>query len=365
MDPHLGPPSARLDEPELRAGTPTMVHPSARLGEPELRAGTPTVVHPSARLGVPELRAGTPTMVHPSARLGEPELRAGTPTVVHPSARLREPELRPPPSPEHQANPGVPHLSPGTISQPTGASKTPRHWYPVIDLGFGGLGFSLVPSGPRPAGLSPTRGTRAPGREPHRGPPLCPTQRTRAPGMDPHRGPPLRPTRGTRAPAQLGPPPSPAHRPNPGLPHLSPGITVPAHPGLQKTAPLVPRNRLRFWRLRFFPGSLRAEARRPQPDSGNQSSGQGPPTVVRPPTRLGEPEPPPTLVHTQPQAHWFTPRPSPPNPGEGGPARRPTKTWIEGLLSMDRSDGAALPRTKPRPRIRSSTSHLAPGSPQT
>ena len=42
-----------------------------------------------------------------------------------------------------------------------------------------------------------------------------------------------------------------------------------------------------------------------------------------------------------------------------------TKAWIQGWLSIDRSEWAALLRTKPWPRIRSSTSDLAPGSPRT
>ena len=42
-----------------------------------------------------------------------------------------------------------------------------------------------------------------------------------------------------------------------------------------------------------------------------------------------------------------------------------TNPCVEGWLSIDRSEGAALLRTKPRPRSRSSTNGLAPGAPRT
>ena len=43
-----------------------------------------------------------------------------------------------------------------------------------------------------------------------------------------------------------------------------------------------------------------------------------------------------------------------------GPQPRPTKAWIEGWLSIDRSHKAALLLTKPWPRIRSYASGLTP-----
>ena len=57
----------------------------------------------------------------------------------------------------------------------------------------------------------------------------------------------------------------------------------------------------------------------------------------------------------------------PPHPAFHGGAseQRVTNPCVEGWLSIDRSEGAALLRTKPRPRSRSSTNGLAPGSPRT
>ena len=58
--------------------------------------------------------------------------------------------------------------------------------------------------------------------------------------------------------------------------------------------------------------------------------------------------------------------PQPTHPkGDGGRPPSQTKHWIEGWLSVDRSEWAALLRTTPWPRIRSSTSHLAPRFPWT
>ncbi len=157
-------------------------------------------------------------------------------------------DLQEGPLPVHQANPGIPHLSPGHWLGQTAPSREPGHWSPLINLGFG----RLVSDFQGEPGVS-----------------LCP------PSTLPSWGTPLR-----------------------SWPWIFP----------------------RHWspRIDFRPG------------------------------------------------HWYPQDTEGSNRGRpGGPPPLPTKTWIEGWLSMDRSEWAALPRTKPWPRIRSSTSHLAPGSPQT
>ncbi len=62
-------------------------------------------------------------------------------------------DLQEGPLPVHQANPGIPHLSPGHWLGQTAPSREPGHWSPLINLGFGRLvsdfqgepGVSLCP----------------------------------------------------------------------------------------------------------------------------------------------------------------------------------------------------------------------------
>ncbi len=46
-------------------------------------------------------------------------------------------DLQEGPLPVHQANPGIPHLSPGHWLGQTAPSREPGHWSPLINLGFG------------------------------------------------------------------------------------------------------------------------------------------------------------------------------------------------------------------------------------
>lgn len=159
---------------------------------------------------------------------------------------------------------------------------------------------------------------------------------------------------GGRTPPRLTPPPPPADSDTRAAPAGPPGT------GKEEESP--PDARGVGEPNRDGPGPGRPPPRTRSPPGGASDRGGPGPGRRSPPGRS------PGERGTSAVRGWPGPgrRTSPPprrsrrETSEVRPCK-PTKGWIWGLLSMDRSDGAALPRTKPRPRIRSSTSHLAPG----
>ena len=254
------------------------------------------------------------THTQPRVKLTPTLLRAGTPTVVRPTRGTRATPTAPA-STLTPAEPGGPKLKPGRYC--------PSHPAPPENRATGNpestwvLAASLVPSG---------RGSPALARL---GEPQLragtPTAVHPPPDSENHS-------------SGRGPPPE--HQANPGVPNLSPGITVPANPRLQRTGPLVTRDRLRFWRADRSSGFPPAPVR-PPPASGNQEPGRRPP-----PRRLLLPDSENQGVRPTPSPNPGVPSLSPgvtvpalPAPPKNRATGNPRSTWVLGRALRPRSSG--------------------------
>ncbi|KAF4094642.1 hypothetical protein G5714_024573 [Onychostoma macrolepis] len=315
--------------------------PSARLREPDAAEGPPHAPlrhwFPRIDLGFGRLSLGLPGF----PGLCEPDPRnhdSGPRGHRTPSARLREPD----------AAEGPPHAP-------------LRHWFPRIDLGFGRLSLGL----PGFPGLcEPDPRNHDSGPRGHR----TPSARLREP--DAAEGPPHAPLRHWFPRIDLGfgrlslglpgfpglCEPDPRNHDSGPRGHRTPSARLrepdaaegPPHAPLRHWFPRIDLGFGRLPRTSRVPGTLRARPTEPR------LRPEGAPHTLRPPqgtrrrrgaaSRTPPPLVPPHRLRFFPPpsaCHWYpgTPQGVEPRPPGGPP--RPTKDWIEGRLSMDRSECAS------------------------